>query len=166
MQNSGGTRALCEEIMECEDYKDHQGVIFVTGDNSGYSGSSVGGKNSAGESVNDFLIILEVFSNHRPSFKKRNFKRPQKVNSAHELSRTLCNEVYSAEVVQFDGEYCEPLIKEIEKAIPDPNTQKLYKNRTKGFEMDMVDAKRYLFNAWFPKQLLSLNKFIKEISQQ
>lgn len=163
MQNSAGTRALCEDIMAVAEYRDHPNILKLTGDNSGYSGSSVGGRNSAGEIINDMMIILEVFSKYRVDVNKRSFVRHRKVNEAHELSRTLCNEIYDAGIVEFDPEYCMPLVKEIEKAIPDPRTSKLYKNRDKGYEMDMVDAKRYLFNAWFPKQMKSLNEFIREI---
>ncbi|MGV6816093.1 MAG: PBSX family phage terminase large subunit [Thiotrichales bacterium] len=163
MQNSDGTEALCHDFMAVPEYVGHPHNLKVTGDNSGYSGSSVGGKNSAGETINDFHVILETFKLYRVEFGKRNFVRPNKVNRTHKLSRDLCNAVYRAGIVEFDDELCSALIKEIEKAIPDPKTEKLFKDRTKGYQMDRVDAKRYLFNAWFPKQMKSLNEFVRQI---
>jgi hypothetical protein len=165
LQNPDGTEALCHELMEVAEYKDHPGLLKVTGDNSGYHGSSVGGKNEAGENINDFFKIVEVISSYRPSFGRGNLVRPNKANRKHVLSRSLCNELYRSGLVQFDGQYCMPLVKEIEKAIPDSTGERLYKNRDKGFEMDMVDAKRYLFNGWFPKQMKDLNAFINEVKE-
>lgn len=161
MTDSNGTAALCHKLMSHECYLEHPSIIYVTGDNSGYSGSSVGGRNGAGESINDYIIIVDVLQQYRPSFSKRNLIRPNKANRTHQLSRVLCNAIFNKANIQFDIELTNELIAEIEKAIPDPTSgEKLFKHRSKGYEMDKVDAMRYLFNAWFPKQLKDLNNFI------
>lgn len=143
----GGTRELCNLLVSKEmGYFPHTNRVFVTGDPSGKSGSAIAGINAAGEKINSFMIIQEVFNTvaHVPDDHMLPFDR-KLLN--HEASRDHCNEIFYSIPMWFDERYCEELWKELFKAKPKPRgtsgEMELYKNRSDGYAMDLVDSFRY-----------------------
>ena len=139
----GGIRELCKALkLESFGYFPHTDRILVTGDPSGKSGNAAAGINKSGQKINSFKIIQEEFD-----IMPHQIIGFPRILLNHELSRDLCNDIFYKIPVEFDEEFAIELWHEIMKAKPRTNEKgdfvELYKNRSNGFEMDLVDSFRY-----------------------
>lgn len=139
-QVKGGTEALCEELKQYRLMM--QAGIIVTGDNSGTKNDSRAG------TFNDYKIVqkeLEIPSTW--------LKGVSTANRNHDYSRDLVNLIFKHIPVRIFRKENGVLISDVQIAQVKSNASgkvELYKDRTKGMEMDAFDALRYLFDALFP----------------
>ena len=151
VQVKGGTARLCEELLI---YKDHPGMLYVTGDYSGNTGSTVGGLLPGGEYNTDYSIILDKLD-----LNEGQLVDTRTVNKRHVLSRGLCNYALKNELVWIN-ERCTQLITDVSTAIP-TSSGKLLKDR--GFyKNDALDAFRYAIHTQAPEGINSLRQ-LKQI---
>jgi phage terminase large subunit len=135
----GGTEKLCQYILEQQDLlKVPRHMWIVTGDSSGMSNTSTGGDK------NDYKIIQDAFN-----LEYRQLIGVHNRNKAHVYSRKLCDYFLHHVPFAMDGRM-KPLRDDIVKAKPD-GQGKLFKDRSKGYNMDHLDNFRYFVNAMFPK---------------
>ena len=133
IQQSGGTRALCQRL---EAYANHPGGIRATGDCSGFASSSAAGHQ------NDFDIIMDELhvSEHNLVFRR-------KANASHAFSRELCNSALFRIPVLIYAPACEALVYDLRTGQP-TKSGGLLKDR-EHHKQDAGDAFRYLINAFF-----------------
>jgi len=146
-QMKGGTRILCDELKQYQDY-----LINVTGDNSGNSGSSAAGVLAGGEYNTDYSIIMDELR-----LSKRNLIDTRTANKMHIHSRKLCNSVMFRVPLFINPTGCEVLINDLQTGQP-TNQGKLLKDR-ENHKQDAGDAFRYLVNVWFLNGMRGINQF-------
>lgn len=148
---TGGTARLCEELLI---YKNHPGMLLVTGDYSGNSGSTTAGLGPGGEYQTDYSIIVEMLDLNNSQLIDTRTPNKRLV-----LSRNLINFAFKAELIWVNAR-CEQLISDIITAIP-TSAGKLVKDR-KFYKNDALDAFRYGVHTQCEDGINSL-RYLKEI---
>lgn len=132
VQVKGGTELLCENLQV---YKDHPGMLYVTGDHSGNSGSTAAGILEGGEYNTDYQIIKDKMDIN--DYQLVDTRTP---NKRHILSRGLINWAFKNELI-YVNERCDQLVSDLSTAVPTASG-KLLKDRN-FFKNDALDAFRY-----------------------
>lgn len=132
LQVKGGTELLCENLQV---YKDHPGMLYVTGDHSGNSGSTAAGILEGGEYNTDYQIIKDKMDIN--DYQLVDTRTP---NKRHILSRGLINWAFKNELI-YVNERCDQLVSDLSTAVPTASG-KLLKDRN-FFKNDALDAFRY-----------------------
>lgn len=144
---TGGTRALCKFMKQDEELMSVPTELWtVTGDSNGNSKSSTAGD------VTDYDIIREEFGIGN------NVVRVNTRNKAHVYSRRLVD-TFLYKVPYIMDNRCSELRNDLLKAKPKEGTEELFKDRSKGFNMDYIDNLRYFVDAKFPGGVEDVSRF-------
>lgn len=157
-QVNGGTFPLCQKLKK---YREMGYDLRITGDRSGSSSHS-SQRFIGGNLQNDYGIISQELG--ISLLNRRAWIGTKTRNLEHSISHGICNSVLSMVPVMIDKDNCPNLVKELEKAMPKPDKEgkiKLFKDRSKGHEMDAVDAYRYLNHALFEYGYKDISIFAK-----
>lgn len=138
-QNNGSTEDLCQIIVG-DGWLEYDTPVLVTGDRSGENRSTTAPR----DYDTDYKVICREFN-----ISKSQLLDTRSANKSHEFSRRLCNMIFKHVTVNIHPS-CKVLIQELKKAKVDING-KIIKDR-KVYKLDLFDANRYQFNAWFNKK--------------
>lgn len=151
IQIQGTTRELCQALIDHpNNYINNPAGFFITGDNSGNN------LDTAVDVLHNNFDVIQYMLNVSDAI----FINTRSRNPLHNVSRNTCNTVMHNQLLTINPA-AKVLKKEIETAKVD-KWGKLKKDREKN-KMDLVDATRYLMNAWFPDgtpQIRSFKDFI------
>lgn len=151
VQQKGGTSHVCDLLID-EQWVDHPGGFFVTGDRTG-------NKNTSNANQSDWEIVFRKLK-----ITKYMAKYTQGANERHVYSRNVGNYLLKNYPCYFSPAAAK-VTSDLKNAIPTTDG-KLYKNREQGHAQDAGDTWRYGVHAEFPKGIRSIDQLLRKCKPQ